>query len=92
MNTVTQNRVGLMQVDVQDNMARITKRFPHIRTVKTLMKARYNVMAVTFALSAVRQGTRSEKRILFKYFRDEDEKRVEKIFDVRNRMNAAARF
>ncbi|MGI6782782.1 MAG: transglycosylase SLT domain-containing protein [Aminivibrio sp.] len=90
VNAVTQNRVGLMQVDVQDNMAWITKHFPHIKTVKTLMKARYNVTVGTFALSAARQGTRSEKRILFKYFGDEDEKRVEKIFDVKNRMNAAA--
>lgn len=90
VNAVTQNRVGLMQVDVEQNMAWITKHFPHINSVKKLMKARYNVMAGTFALSAARQGTRSEKRILFKYFGDEDEKRVEKIFDVRNRMNAAA--
>lgn len=90
INAVTQNRVGLMQVNVEENMTWITKHFPRIKTVKTLMKARNNVMVGTFALSAARQGTRNNKKILFKYFSDEDEKRVEKIFDVVNRMNAAA--
>jgi hypothetical protein len=61
VNAVTQNRVGLMQIDVEQNMTWITKHFPHINSVKTLMKARYNVIVGTFALSSARQGIRSEK-------------------------------
>ncbi len=90
-DAVSHSRVGLMQVNVQENMAWITKHFPKVKTVDDLLKVRNNVMAGTFALSAAMQGSEDVGAALFKYLGTEDERQAGKILDVVSRMNTAAR-
>lgn len=89
-DAVAHSRVGLMQVNVQENMAWITRHFPKIKTVDDLLKVRNNVMAGTFALSAAMQGTEDVRAALFNYLGRTDERQAEKILDVVRRMNTAA--
>lgn len=89
-DAVSHSRVGLMQVNVQENMAWITKHFPKVKTVDDLLKARNNVMAGTFALSAAMRSSEDVRTALFKYLGREDERQVGKILDVLGRMNTAA--
>lgn len=88
-DAVSHSRVGLMQVNVQENMAWITKHFPKVKTVDDLLKARNNVMAGTFALSAAMRSSEDVRTALFKYLGTEDERQVGKILDVVGRMNTA---
>jgi soluble lytic murein transglycosylase-like protein len=88
-DAVSHSRVGLMQVNVQENMAWITRHFPKVKTVDDLLKARNNVMAGTFALSAAMGSSEDVRSALFKYLGTEDERQVGKILDVVGRMNTA---
>lgn len=89
-DAVSHSRVGLMQVNVQEDMAWITKHFPKVKTVDDLLKARNNVMAGTFSLSAAMQSSEDVRSALFKYLGTEDERQAGKILDVVARMNTAA--
>ena len=90
-DAVNQSRVGLMQVNVQENMGWITRHFPQVKTVDHLKKPRNNVMAGTFALSVAMEGAGGVREALYDYLGVNDERRVDRIFAVVDRMNIAAR-